>query len=344
MKPVLFAAALATLAAAAGAMIAADAAALQRFERPWRERAQDPAGEVDLPLETLRHDGEERSFLISRPLGAAPRAGVPVVIGLHGGGSGDAAMAASVQRFHLIDAGEPLLVVYPNGIGAEWNDGRGAAFKRTGDPEADDVGFLSALIDHLIAREGADPARIYLAGASNGAMMTHRAGCELAGKLAALAPVIAPMPANVAMRCDPARPTPILMILGEDDPWVPFHGGEVTPLGRPSGEVIPADETMALWAEANRCSPRPVVSHDRGRPARDGTRIRRETYQRCAAATAMIVVEGGGHGWPGSTRAGRAAQRLLGQTTRQLDATEEIWAFFRDQRRFSSRTGRHDPR
>lgn len=322
-------------AAICGLAAIAEPVAAQRFERPLRGQHGSTAADPSLQLEGLVHDGIERTYLIARPDAAAREGGYPVVIGLHGGGSGDAAVAAEVQRFHAIETGEPLIVVYPNGIGAEWNDGRGIAFKRTGDPTADDVGFLSVLIDQLIEYDGADPSRIYLTGASNGAMMTHRAGCELAGKLAAIAPVIAPMPSNTAQVCEPQPSLPILMILGEADPWVPFDGGEVTPLGRPSGQVISADATMALWAGVNHCMAQPNVSHDTRRRARDGTRIRRETYIGCAAATALIVVEGGGHAWPGSDRAGPAASRLLGQSTRQIDATAEIWAFFQDQwRRF----------
>jgi polyhydroxybutyrate depolymerase len=321
------------LFAAAACMLAVTGCAdAQRWERPSRER--NAAAESSLPLQAIRHDGRERSFLIARPNRTAPPGGYAVVIGLHGGGRGDAESAATAQGFHRMNAGEPVLVVYPNGIGAEWNDGRGQTFTRDGDLTADDVGFLSALIDHLIAYEGANPDRVYLTGASNGAMMTHRAGCELSHKLAAIAPVIAPMPANIAPVCDPARPLPVLMILGEDDPWVPFDGGEVTPLGRASGQVISADQTMAVWADANRCAPRPRVSHDSRRPARDGTRIRRETYPRCAAETVLIAIEGGGHTWPGSGRgAGRAAQRLVGVNTSQLDATQEIWEFFSSKRR-----------
>ncbi len=306
----------------------------QRLDRPGRDRGAQAAEDHGLPLETLRHDGLDRTFLIARPDRNTATGLYPVVIGLHGGGPGDAATAADVQRFHEIDAGEPLLVVYPNGIGAEWNDGRGETFTRHGDPTADDVGFLAALIDHLVRYEAADSSRIYMAGASNGAMMSHRAGCELAEKLAAIAPVIAPMPSNTARDCTPQRPLPVLMILGEEDPWVPFEGGTVAPLGRPSGTVLSADRTMALWAEANGCALRPQVRHDTRRPAGDGTRIRRETYWRCAADTVMIVIEGGGHTWPGADRgSGRAAQRLVGRNTSQLDATMEIWAFFQDQRR-----------
>jgi hypothetical protein len=51
----------------------------------------------------------------------------------------------------------------------------------------DDVGFISALIDRLVAQGRADPNRIYVTGMSNGAMMTHVVGRELSNKLAAIA-------------------------------------------------------------------------------------------------------------------------------------------------------------
>ena len=322
------------LAALTGAAALSETGQERRRERPEQERParlETPAS--GLPLATLHVDGRERSFLIARPAGEPPRAGYPVIIGLHGGGPGDSESAAQVQSFHTMDLGEPALVGYPNGIDAQWNDGRGVTFGRGGDLSADDIGFLSALIDHLVSREGADASRIYLTGASNGAMMTHRAGCELAAKLAAIAPVIGMMPEPIAAGCAPGAPLPVLMIVGEADPWMPYEGGTVAPFGRASGEVISAQQTIALWAEANRCAPEPAVEHDRPRAGRDGTRVRRESYSRCAAATHLLVVEGGGHGWPGSERAGRRAARILGPTSNQIDASTEIWNFFREQRR-----------
>ena len=52
----------------------------------------------------------------------------------------------------------------------------------------DDVGFISALIEELVADYQVDPSRVSVTGFSNGAMMTFRLACELSGKIAAAAP------------------------------------------------------------------------------------------------------------------------------------------------------------
>ena len=75
---------------------------------------------------------------------------------------------------------ERILVVYPEGTGRfktrplTWNVGHccGHALEK----RVDDVGFISALIDKLSAPYPVDPARIYVTGTSNGAMMSRRIG------------------------------------------------------------------------------------------------------------------------------------------------------------------------
>jgi len=53
-----------------------------------------------------------------------------------------------------------------------------------------DVGFVAALLDELRRTLPVDASRIYVTGMSNGAMMSHRLGRELATRIAAIAPVV----------------------------------------------------------------------------------------------------------------------------------------------------------
>jgi dienelactone hydrolase len=55
---------------------------------------------------------------------------------------------------------------------------------------ADDIAFLDALIDRLVAQHGADPARIFMTGSSNGGMMTFVYAATRPRRLAAAAPVV----------------------------------------------------------------------------------------------------------------------------------------------------------
>ena len=58
----------------------------------------------------------------------------------------------------------------------------------------------------------------------------------------------------------------------------------------------------------------------------DSTRVIRKTYGPGPgnSEVVLVVVEGGGHTWPGVP----SAQWLLGKTTRRIHANDVIWAFF----------------
>ena len=76
----------------------------------------------------------------------------------------------------------------------------------THEENTNDVAFIAALIDHLIKKFNADPKRVYATGMSNGAMMSYRLGCELSGKIAAIAPVAGNIPKNLIQLCSPSLP------------------------------------------------------------------------------------------------------------------------------------------
>jgi polyhydroxybutyrate depolymerase len=108
---------------------------------------------------------------------------------------------------------------------------------------------------------------------------------------------------------------------GTADRTVPYHGGKswVVPTPFPDIPTWAAD-----WARRNRCSPNPVESA----PALDVTCLE---YTDCTddAAVVLYTVKGGGHSWPGG---GPLPEWLVGPTSRSIDATSEMWAFFRDHR------------
>src|SRR5215475_14022990 len=92
-----------------------------------------------------------------------------------------------------------------------------------------------------------------MTGPSNGGMMTLRLVCEDADLFAAAAPIIANLPADLAPRCKPARPIPVLVVNGTADPLMPFGGGEVG-LRHGRGQVISTDATMALLRKVDGCA------------------------------------------------------------------------------------------
>jgi polyhydroxybutyrate depolymerase len=75
---------------------------------------------------------------------------------------------------------------------------------------------------------------------------------------------------------------------------------------------------------ANGCRTEPVVEELPDR-ASDGTRVTRKTYRgdTDGAEVVLVVVEGGGHTWPG-----QPAGNALGRSTQNVSANDLIWEFF----------------
>jgi polyhydroxybutyrate depolymerase len=272
--------------------------------------------------QSLKSQGQQRSYVVRVPPGshAAPER-LPLVLVLHGGG-GDAASAEKTTGFTAKALREGFIVVYPEGSGRlanrllTWNAGHccGPAMLRG----VDDVGFIRALIDRLVADYPVDERRIYATGMSNGGMMAHRLGLEIGDRLAAIAPVVATLFGDEKK---PARPVSALMINGALDASVPAEGG------RPGGRFAEAwDGTPALpttaqgrfWAAANGCATTPET--------RTQGPVQRTGY-RCPGGrdVLMVLVADNPHAWPG----GVPGSRLGDPPSSSLDATEEIWAFFK---------------
>ena len=283
--------------------------------RPAVRAATDPAQRV------LRHGGRERTYVVRVPSGVAgENSGVALVIVLHGAG-GNARNAEAMTGFTAKGAAERFIVAYPEGTSRRrplftWNAGHCCGYAM--EQRVDDVGFISALIDELAATHRIDRKRVYVTGMSNGAMMAHRLGIELADRIAAIAPVVG------TVFGDEPRPrsrVSALMINGMLDEFVPYRGGP--PGGRfreawDGTPTRPALDQSRFWAEANGCSP--TFDTENGR----AYSVRRHDC-RPPIAVEMYSVKDNGHAWPG----GRSGSRRGDTPSTSLNATDIIWAFFR---------------
>ena len=251
----------------------------------------------------------------------------PLVVALHGGG-GNGQKMATLSRLSLLADQNGFIVAYPEAVERHWNDGRGLSQYRSQRENIDDVGFISGMIDAIAGDYNLDEGRVYVTGASNGAMMSLRLGCELADKIMALAPVIGSMPENLVSECSPARPVPLLMINGSDDPLVPWEGGYVHFFRKKLGKIISVPQTIEFWVARNGCSPDPQITIAPDTDPEDGTRVQKSVYGQCADGADVVLYEikGGGHTWPGGYQ--YLPELLIGKTNRDLDASRAIWDFF----------------
>jgi polyhydroxybutyrate depolymerase len=246
------------------------------------------------------------------------RTPAPTVIVLHGA-TATAEHTAQSSGFAEAAAAQGFASVFPQGINRQWNDGREG---RTS--AVDDVDFLYRLVEELIRRGVADPARLYLAGISNGGMMTFRMLCESAELFAGAATIIANMPADIGEHCALRKPMRTVMFNGTADPLVPYDGGAVGFAGK-RGVVWGAERTAEFIAQANQCAgaeiaPLPAAA------SRKPVYVTRLAWEHCrgGASVTLYRLEGGGHQVPGRPA---FLPGLLGLSSHEVRAAETALAF-----------------
>jgi len=268
-----------------------------------------------------------------RSSGAAAGRPRPLVVLLHGAG-GTAELAMQNTGWARLAEREGVLLAYPEGTRPDpgapprfrqnpqaWNDGSGRG--HTARQAIDDVAFLGALLDRLVSAHDVDPARIYLAGFSNGGSMAFRAGAALATRVAAIGPV--------AGHCwvDPPsleRPVPALMMFGGKDPLNPPAGGEVTTPWGAREYHPPVLDSFERWRALNRCGGAPTI-HIAGDDVQafEATGCTSEAEVRC------LIIGDLGHHWPGGPRL--LPPWIAGPASQRVDGASTLWEFFRRHRR-----------
>ncbi len=259
--------------------------------------------------QTLEFGGLTRTYTVHATDGRTSCQGL--VVNLHGRGSTGQQQRALTHYDAVADA-HGFVVVYPDGVGRSWADGRGVT--RADQRGVDDVGFLTALVDRLVDRYGVEPGRVFVTGFSNGAFMTNRLACDRADRVAAVAPVAGTLGAQVP--CAPSRPVAVLTTHGTADPFVPFGGDG----------IVAATDMAARWRGLDGCPGEPVA--DRLPDSGDGTAVTRYTSTGCAAGSAVTFmrVDGGGHTWPGGPQ--YLPEAVIGPTTTAFDAAQASGEFF----------------
>ncbi|MFK8163841.1 MAG: PHB depolymerase family esterase [Lewinella sp.] len=292
---------------------------------------------------TLRLDqkininGLEREYHIQTP---PEPAGKPLVILLHGhGGSSDQSIGAgvgkAVQKTWLdLAEDEDFTVIVPNGtLGPEdtrgWNDCRNDA---PGNPETDDVAFISQLIDNTLVEFNYDSDRIYIAGVSNGASMSIRLAQEIPEKIAAFASIVNSMPGNSECPVSDV-PLSVLFMNGTADPLVPYEGGQIA---SNRGLVQSTTASVAYWVARNNTDTQPIVQDFDDRDPDDGSTVKKYHYLNGTNNTEVVLYEviGGGHTEPSLVeRYGNLYLAIVGTQNGDIEMAEEVWDFFRGKTR-----------
>ncbi len=189
----------------------------------------------DMPLEapattglftqTLNHNGTIREYIVYVPDSYDGDASVPLMLNFHGFGQrADQYLNFSDMR-SLADTGK-FILVYPQGTlldgDPHWNAGLKSDDNKS---DAEDFGFVGALINEISSNYKIDPARVYSCGFSNGAFFTYALACYHSDKIAAIGSVAGTMMEETYNNCNPSHPTAMINIHGTSDPMSPMAGG-----------------------------------------------------------------------------------------------------------------------
>ncbi|CAH2602146.1 conserved protein of unknown function [Rhodovastum atsumiense] len=253
--------------------------------------------------------GTTRSYMLVAPPAAddAPR---PLVIALHGW-LGSPEQMARMSGLSAAAARYGFVVAYPRG---EWHAWAMEPASRRG---AADAAFLAQVVAEVSAVVPIAPSRIYAVGFSSGGFMAQALACSGRVRLAGLAVVASGLPVPAATGCVPGTGVPFLLIQGSADPIVPMRG-----IDTQDRRILPTWDTLGFWAARNQCQ---------GLDHAAGAGIRRTIGRACRDGdTEAWIIDGAGHGWPGSSFAYPAF--LAGPRATTPDATSILLDFLLRQR------------
>ena len=217
--------------------------------------------------ETVKIKGADRNYTVHVPPSYNGQTPMPLVIALHGHAQSGQIIAESTKLNELADK-EGFIAVYPDATtwaGEEawraWDTDNGLI---PPGKDADDVSFLRTIIDKAESDYKIDPNRIYMAGLSNGGMMSFRAAGELSDKIAAIAVVSGAMS---GIEPAPRHQISVLNIHGTADRIVPYDGlrnvpSSLTSIGLPKFKSM--QYATDFWVGQNKITDPPLILENNG--------------------------------------------------------------------------------
>jgi polyhydroxybutyrate depolymerase len=249
---------------------------------------------------SLTHDNVKREFLVHVPTSYNGTDSVPLIVALHGAGQSISSLE-SQSGLSKKSESAGFIVVYPKGIlNNAWNQ------DITG---ADDIGFISDMLDSLSGRFKIDKNRVYVTGFSIGGGMCYRLAQELSNRITAIAPV-SPWVGNTGVPTwidydllnysIPKRAIPIIQFNSKDDDY-----SKVSP-------------EIGYWVSIDGCPAKPDTFLKTAK-------VIGEIWKSQSNKTEIKLYSAasGGHNWPTLDAFG-------------YSATDTIWAFFKNYSRAQS--------
>lgn len=234
-------------------------------------------------IQTLVHDDEIREYLLYIPNSYDGTSDIPLLFNFHGFG-GEASEYMNYADMRSLAESENFILVYPQGSLIEgyshWNAALDSPDNKS---DADDLGFIEALIAKLSSDYMIDLERIYACGYSNGGMFSYALACYKSDLIAAVGSVSGAM---LDIDCTTSHPMPVIIIHGTSDSVLLYKG---------SSDYNSIETVLNYWRNFNKTGTTPVFNSVND----NGTQI--EHYQFNQGNNNVSVehykIVGGGHDW-----------------------------------------------
>ncbi len=160
-----------------------------------------------LPSTHIMVDGVERKYHIFVPVNP-PQKNLSLLVILAGG---DAASHLFPQQdaFEKLAESEGIVLAFP--VGQRLPHNEGAWQLNSDETSMQDINFVTAMINDIVAQNAIDRDRVYAIGYSLGSMFSYELACQMSDRFAAIASYAGTMPV-IAKSCAPSRNVPLMHI------------------------------------------------------------------------------------------------------------------------------------
>lgn len=247
--------------------------------------------------ETLMHDNQQREYMLYVPSSYNAAAPTPLVLNFHGFGGQASDYMNDADMRALADA-QNFILVYPQGTcldgSSHWNTSLPGGDNKS---EADDFGFIEALISQLSNEYNVDLERIYACGYSNGGMFAYGLANYKSDLIAAVGSVSGTM---LDFNGPTSHPMPVIHLHGTADGVIPYEG---------NNEWNSAQSVINYWINFNNTSTTAIINSD----SNDGITIEHYLYEQGDSSVSVEHYKyiGGDHIWYNQTYQGQNAAALI---------------------------------
>ena len=275
-----------------------------------------PEGTVSIPpgttLKSMTIDGIKRTYTVYVPKSVSTKKGqISVLIVLHGtSGTGEGIRKTGFDAY--ADA-KGFITIYPDSLVRD-----GTTMWDPTNREVKDIDFLQAVIKSMDTFTKGNLGNVYVAGMSNGSVMTQSLGCTTA-TVDGIAAVSAGMGSEFFPYCTADRPLPYIGFYGTLDRF---------------DEMTKYESSVAFFSKENGCTANYTTTLMPNIDPNDGTTVKKRVYvtsaaKACTTPVQYYRIEGGGHYWPGGDFYEEDQfERNSGSVTQDIDATKLIVEFF----------------